>query len=220
MLTFYTHPLSPIARRVWITLLEKEIPFESVVVNLNGEQRKSQFLALNPFHHVPVIVDDGVRVLESLAILDYLEAKYPAPSLLPQSPEAIARMRMVQMVTVHELTPKFAALVPSNEGTAIDEAVLSHVYTVFDFFTEQLTDMPYFGGEVLSLADVTAGAALPLLVRLGIGLQDYPAIASWYERLIERPAWQQSEPDDDAFEIWKRWVSLMIKRRKQRAKRG
>ena len=54
MLKFYYHPLSPIARRVWLALLEKEIAFEPVFVDLkNRENLKRDYLALNPFHHVP-----------------------------------------------------------------------------------------------------------------------------------------------------------------------
>ena len=72
MLKFYYHPLSPLSRRVWIALLEKEISFTPVIINLqDGEQFKRDFLAINPFHHVPVIIDDGLRIIESLAILDY-----------------------------------------------------------------------------------------------------------------------------------------------------
>ncbi|NJL46544.1 MAG: glutathione S-transferase family protein [Leptolyngbyaceae cyanobacterium SM2_5_2] len=68
MLTFYNHPLSPIARRVWWTLLEKQIPFELVTVDLTGAQFEPEFLALNSFHHVPVITEGGLRLIESLAI--------------------------------------------------------------------------------------------------------------------------------------------------------
>jgi len=83
MLKLYHSPTSPNSRRVWIALLEKELPFELVSLNLNGDQFQPEFLELNPFHHVPVLVDDGKSVVESLAILDYLEAKYPTPALMP-----------------------------------------------------------------------------------------------------------------------------------------
>ena len=64
MLQFYYHPQSPLARRVWIALLEKNIPFESIIINLkDGEQFKSDFLEINPFHHVPVIIDDELASL-------------------------------------------------------------------------------------------------------------------------------------------------------------
>ena len=81
MLKLYHDPISPNSRRVWVALLEKELEFELVPINLNGDQLQPEFLALNPFHHIPVLVDNGFRVLESLAILDYLEAKYPTPAL-------------------------------------------------------------------------------------------------------------------------------------------
>ncbi len=215
MLTFYYHPLSPIARRVWIALLEKQIPFAPVMVNLTGEQLKPEFLALNPFHHVPVVVDGDLRVLESLAILDYLEAHYPTPSLLPQAAVAIARMRMVQMVTINELMPQLPVLVMATENSTPNLAALQQVTAVLDFFTEQLGDATYFGGETLSLADITAGAALPLIHRLGVGFESHRAIATWYEHIMARTSWAQTEPDDDAFHIWKRWILLMIKRRQR-----
>ncbi len=82
MLKFYYHPLSPISRRVLICLLEKSIEFEPVIVQLNlKEQFQPEFLALNPFHHVPVLVDGDVKLIESIAILDYLDARYPTPRM-------------------------------------------------------------------------------------------------------------------------------------------
>jgi len=220
MLTFYYHPLSPLARRVWIALLEKEIPFEPVLVNLNGEQLKPEFLALNPFHHVPVVVDGSLRILESLAILDYLEARYPTPALAPQSPEAIAQMRMVQLVTTHELTPKLPALAIVEAGVEPDAALVQHIITVLDFLTAQLGNGPYFGGTDLSLADITVGTTLTLLHRLGVRFENHPAIAAWFNRIMARDAWQQTEPNDEAFGTWKRWISLRVKRHQRQQARG
>ncbi|MEB3356184.1 MAG: glutathione S-transferase family protein [Synechococcales bacterium] len=219
MLTFYHHPLSPISRRVWIALLEKSIPFEPVVVNLNGDQLKPDFLALNPFHHVPVVVDGNFRVLESLAILDYLEAKYPTPALVPQTPEAIAQMRMVQLVTTNELMPRLPALVLAEASPEADEVTAQQIATGLNFLTEQLGDRAYFGGDGLSLADITAGTAIPLLHRLGTSFAEYPAIATWYERIGARPAWQQTGLDEAAFSAWKRWITLMVKRRQRQLSR-
>lgn len=59
------------------------LPIELVPLKLDGDQFQSKFLTVNPFNHVPVLVDDGLRLIESLAILDYLEAQYPSPTLLP-----------------------------------------------------------------------------------------------------------------------------------------
>ncbi|MEO1144909.1 MAG: glutathione S-transferase family protein [Cyanobacteria bacterium J06638_22] len=220
MLRFYYHPLSPIARRVWLVLLEKTLPFEPIVVNLNGEQLKPDFLALNPFHHVPVLVDGDLRILESAAIMDYLEAKYPEPSLMPKSPEAIAQTRMVQLVTMNELTTKLPALVMAQVSETPDEETLQHVSKGFSFLQQQLGTVPYFGGDRLSLADITAGAAIALMGRLGVSLADVPALAAWHGRIAARPSWQQTEPDAEAFGVWKRWVSLRVKRFQTRKARA
>lgn len=52
------------------------------------------FTAINPLQRIPVIIDNGLRIVESLAILDYLEAKYPTPSLMPSEIDAIATVRI------------------------------------------------------------------------------------------------------------------------------
>ncbi|WP_229639286.1 glutathione S-transferase family protein [Waterburya agarophytonicola] len=101
MLKFYYSRLSINARRVWVTLLEKNLEFESIILKLNGDQFQPDFLALNPFHHIPVLVDGDFKVFESLAILDYLEAKYPSPSFMPTSPEDIATVRMQELITIN-----------------------------------------------------------------------------------------------------------------------
>ncbi|NET60781.1 MAG: glutathione S-transferase family protein [Symploca sp. SIO2E6] len=220
MLRFYHHPLSPISRRVWLGLLEKGIPFEPVIMNLQGEQFEPEFLALNPFHHIPVVVDGDLRILESLAILDYLEAKYPSPSLMPQERVAIAKMRMVQMVITNELTTKLRALLIASDDPESDRKTFKQITTAFDFLTEQLGDSAYFGGDDLSLADITAGALLPLQVRLGVKLHKHPAIAAWYERIMAREAWQQTEPDDETFAAWKQSLVMLIKRRQQKTVQG
>ncbi len=62
MLKLYHQPLSFNSRRVWIALLEKKLQFELVELKLDGDQFSPDFIALNPFHHIPVLVDDGFRV--------------------------------------------------------------------------------------------------------------------------------------------------------------
>ena len=115
MLTLYYARPSAYARPVWLALLEKQLPFELVAMDLSGNQFEPEFLAVNPFSHVPVLVDGDFRVLESLAILDYLEARYPERALLPTSPTALARVRMVQLVTLNELLPAVFRLLLQGE---------------------------------------------------------------------------------------------------------
>lgn len=216
MLTFYYHPLSPISRRVWLALLEKSIVFDAVLVDLKArENLKPDYLALNPFHHVPTIVDGETRILESYAILDYLEAKFPRPPLSPTAPTEIARMRMVQMVIANELMPKLPALVVSGTSPS-DRSTSRQVSTVLEFLSDRLGANDYFGGDSLSLADISAGAVLPLMGRLGFDLQGYPTIEAWCSRVTNRDAWRQTEPEAEALQAWKQWVTQMVRARTRR----
>lgn len=220
MLTFYYHPLSPIARRVWLALLEKEIAFEPVVVDLRGKQFEADFLALNPFHHVPVIVHDGVRILESLAILDYLELQFPQRSLLATGAIEVARMRMVQMVVMNELMPKLVACAIADEDHPIPASTTEQIATCFRFLSQQLEGEGYFGGQDLNLADIVAGATVPLFVRLGISLRDYPALENWHQNIVQRSAWQQTAPADEVLEVWRKWIKLQAARKQQQMTRA
>lgn len=212
---FY-NPLSPNVRRVWLTLLEKGISFESVLVKLDGDQLQPEFLEINPFHHIPVVVDDGFRLIESLAILDYLEAKYPIPMLLPTAPEALAHVRMVQMVTANELFPLVIRLIYEREESPQFAQAKQEIDKVLQFFTGLLGNSSYFGSEQLTLGDIVAGAAVPLLPKLGINLSNYyPKIYEWCERLMQRPAWRKTELSAEDFEKFKRRVQVLVRLRRR-----
>ena len=203
MLKLYHHPLSPLARRVWITLLEKNIPFESIIINLDGEQFKSDFLKLNPFHQVPVIVNNGLRILESLAIIDYLESKYPTPSLLPENAEQLAKIRMVQMLSDHKLIPQLLPIIiePEKSRKLIkSQRQLDRVLTIF---SELLGDDNYFGGDFFSVGDIVGGNGVILINKLGISLDKYPNLLAWRDRLMDREVWQKTQPNDAGIATFK-----------------
>jgi glutathione S-transferase len=202
MLTFYHTPLSINSRRVWVALLEKDLPFEAVVMNLSGDQLQPDFLSLNPFHHIPVLVDEGFTVIESFAILDYLEAKYPTPSLVATTPEGIATLRMVEMVTVNELVPAINPLIKQMMGFGQDpeEAIAQAKQkseVVLKFYADKLGDGPFFCGDQLTLADVVAGTFAPWFEQLGLPMADYPTLQAWTDRLMDRPAWQTTQPSPE-----------------------
>ena len=219
MLTFYYHPLSPISRRVWLALLEKETPFNSVVVDLpNKEHLQPEFLALNPFHHVPVIQDGEFRLMESLAILDYLELKYPQPALMPSSPEAIATMKMLQLVVVNELMPKISQVIMMAERP-LTEKLAKQLHQIMTFLESYVAQQTYFGGAVINLADIVVGATIPLFQRLGFSLAPYGNLSHWCQTITARPAWQMSSPSDSELEAWqqviRRWIQVSQKRRQR-----
>jgi glutathione S-transferase len=211
MLQFYYNRLSPLARRVWIALLEKEIPFTPITVNLKeGEQFKRDFLAINPFHHVPVIIDDGLRVLESLAILDYLECKYPQNPLLPKDTSQLAKVRMAQMVANSELAALVIPLINETEDSPQLKKAKRKITRILNFLAELLADDAYFGGDSVSLGDIVAGNAVILVGKLGYDLNQIEQIKRWRDRLMEREVWQQTQPNDEQVAIFKQTVQKLI----------
>ncbi|KST65289.1 glutathione S-transferase family protein [Mastigocoleus testarum] len=219
MLKFYYNPLSPMSRRVWRGLLEKEIPFEPILVELNGDHLQPDYLAINPFHHVPVIIDDGLRILESIAILEYLELKYPTPALLPTNIQEIATVRMVQMVSTNELLAKVVSLIFEAEDSPQFIQAREHIDKVLGFLVNTLQNKPYFGGEQLSLADIVLGTDVSLLPKLGVDFCNYPTLNRWFERLMERPIWEQTKLSDRDFQEFKRRVRILAKMRKRELSR-
>ena len=83
-LVFYYGSGSPYAWRVWLALEHKQLAYELKTMSFSaGDLRKAEYLAINPRHRVPAVVDDGFSLYESAAILEYLEEKYPGPKLFP-----------------------------------------------------------------------------------------------------------------------------------------
>jgi glutathione S-transferase len=220
MLQLYYNHISPNARRVWITLLEKGVDFEPILMKLDGDQLESEFLNINPFHHIPVLVDDGLRIVESLAIMDYIEAKYPTPAMLPPEPQALVKVRMVQSITANELFPQIISLIYESEDSPQLFKAKQQIDKVLQFFTELLEDSPYFGSKELTLADIVAGTAVISLPILGINLNDYPKIYEWSERLMQRPVWQKTKLSIEDFEQFKRRVRVLVRLRRRELNLG
>jgi glutathione S-transferase len=86
---------SPYSWRVWLALEHKKIPYELRVLSFaNKDTQKPEFVAINPRHIVPTIVDDGFALWESVVILEYLDERFPAtPKLYPGDARERARLR-------------------------------------------------------------------------------------------------------------------------------
>ena len=96
MIKLYDYPQCPFCRKVRIVLLEKGIEYERIFVDLRKkEQKKGDFLRLNPYGKVPVLIDDGVVIYESSVINEYLDEKYPNPPLMPSDFAARAKVRIL-----------------------------------------------------------------------------------------------------------------------------
>lgn len=95
MLTLYDSHGSPCARRVRAVLLEKGLSWTTRLVDLTRmEQKRPEYLALNPNGVVPTLVHDDRVLYESNVITEYLDDVFPDPRLYPRDPWACARAKM------------------------------------------------------------------------------------------------------------------------------
>ncbi|MCA8900613.1 MAG: glutathione S-transferase family protein [Hyphomonas sp.] len=109
-LILYDAASSPCARRVRIALLEKELDWDTVSVNLGGlEQRSADFLALNPNGVVPVLAHGERVIFESGVINEYLDVAFPSHPLFPSDARLRARVRMWQAMEL-EMAKTFRPL--------------------------------------------------------------------------------------------------------------
>jgi glutathione S-transferase len=217
MLKFYYNPISVNARRVWVALLEKQIPFEPILINLDDDQFKNDFTAVNPLQRVPALIDNGFRIIESLAILDYLEVKHPLPSLMPSTPENVAKVRMVEMLAVSELQPATMQLTRTLVGLDVEhqklEVAKERIISVMQFYENLLGNHLYFVGEEITLADIVAGTLVPALPMFGFSLEVYPHLKVWSERLAMRESWQQTTAPPEVVEAALPNIRKILERR-------
>lgn len=112
MLTLYTHPMSPCAQKVRITLAEKALDYESVHIDLpNKENLQDWYLKLNPAGVVPTLVDGDNVINESSLICEYIEEAYPENvSLRPEDPFLRTQIRLWMKHVDGKLHPSCGAL--------------------------------------------------------------------------------------------------------------
>jgi glutathione S-transferase len=183
MLRLYDAPRCPYCARVRIVLAEKAIAYETVIVDL--DERPRWIYDLNPSGRVPVLEDDGLVLAESRVLMEYLEERFPEPSLLPTDPAARALVRL-QLERFDELLgdPYYRRRRERSSQPACEafEGALDHLEALFG-------EQPYLSGEAYGLADC---AYVPWLLRaeasLDVDVRSRSSLAAWLDRVEHRPA--------------------------------
>jgi len=122
--TLYGYWRSLAAYRVRVALTLKGIPFEEVSVNLaSGEQFGNAYSSLNPQHVVPLLKHDGHEIVQSLAILEYIDDIWPSPKLIPSAPIDKAEVRALALITIADTHPLIVPRVRNflNKEWGLDE---------------------------------------------------------------------------------------------------
>jgi glutathione S-transferase len=198
----YWHPFSVVPRRVRIALREKDLACEEIEVDLpGGALRQPEFRRLNPFGQVPVLEDGGLVIAESIAILEYLEDRYPTPALRPADPAGRAIARRLMLWAGDYLMPAWKAWMQPRFSPAVsfdDPAVARGRHDLaehLDVLEARLRGQDWLAGTY-SLADVCYAPIVTTLglVDLGGLLDERPAARAWVERLAARPAVHATRP--------------------------
>ena len=206
-LTFYYGSGSPYAWRVWLALEHKHIAYELKTMSFSaGDLRKPEYLAINPRHKVPAIVDEGFAVYESAAIVEYLDEQYPAPKLFPGDVRQRALVRrMVQeadqyyALAMEELVDQVLFTAPDKWDVGKISDGRQGVAKELSLW-EGLVRGDYLAGE-LSAADVTLYPLIALSIRMEKRKPDLdlrgaigPRIAAWMNHIEALPYFQKTWP--------------------------
>jgi glutathione S-transferase len=193
MLKLYDFPESPYCQKVRIVLAEKDLSFEIVPVDLKaGEQRRPEFLKLNPFGKVPVLIDDELIVYDSTIINEYLEDEYPHPPLLPSDSSARARVRTFEDYADNAFIPVTGIIMnelrkPEGERDADKLGnARQQVQRMLAVIDGSLAGRQWLAGT-FSLADVAFAPRVVILPALGVELDpEWKNVAGWIQRLNQR----------------------------------
>jgi len=205
---------SPYAWRVLLALEYKRLPYTSHLLQLSKQEHKSpQMLALNPRGRVPVLKDGDYVCFESLAILYYLDLKYPQPGIFGRTPqEAGTIMRVIceyQEYTEPHLTTIVTAVFQGNADLAGDQltaamhAIASEARTI----EGRLSKSDWIVGDSCSAVDMVIFPGIQLLKRalekpLAAELSarftpvevQYPALGRWLARVAALPGYERTYP--------------------------
>jgi maleylacetoacetate isomerase len=203
----YGYFRSSAAFRVRIALNLKNLAYDPVYVHLQrNEQRRPEFLGINPQGLVPALEDGGVRVTQSLAIIEYLDEVYPDPPLLPKNAADRARARSLAQIVacdIHPINNLRVLRYLKHQLNAEDAAIASWynhwIATGFEALERLLAGDPRTGafchGERPGLADIALVPQVVNAQRYRLDLAPYPTIAAIYQRCMALAAFAAAHPD-------------------------
>jgi glutathione S-transferase len=193
MLKLYGFPPTRSIRALW-TLRELGVPFEFVNVSLvAGENRRPEFLAINPAGKLPVLVDGDLVLTESVAIVRYLAEKYAEKGLLPSSLEARAQVDKWLLFTATELEQplwriaRHTALYPEDKRLPAEIPIARHdFHDMAAVMEEHMVGRQFLVGDRVTVADFVAAYTLDWANEIKL-LDASPQLRGYMERMYTRP---------------------------------
>jgi glutathione S-transferase len=200
MYILYHFPYSQHARRVVSLMVEANLPFTLRHVDMGkGEHRSAEYLAVNPNHQVPTLIDGNIRIHESNAILRYLCAKHELAAWYPEDLPARAKVEQWLDWNQCRLSPAVVDIVlnkvflgPSGDQTAIARG-LSTLPELWSILDAGLADTQFLAGSRPTIADLSLASSIFQLTFASI-TPTSQNILNWFSRASELEGFQKSLP--------------------------
>ena len=202
----YTYFRSSAAYRVRIALNLKELPYEMISIHLSkdgGQHKKPEYRAINPQMRVPTLeLSNGDRIIQSLAIIEYLDEVFPEPALLPVDAIDRAHVRAVSQIIASDIHP-LNNLVTLNylkklghDQAAVDQWYADWVLAGFEAIEPLLKPGPYAFGSTVSLADICLVPQIFNARRFKVPLEQFPNILAVEAACNKLPAFDKARPEN------------------------
>jgi maleylacetoacetate isomerase len=201
----YTYYRSSAAFRVRIALNLKGLRYDPQFVHLaKGEQRGTEYLALNPQGLVPALADDGKLLTQSLAIIEYLEETHPSPPLLPKDPLGRARVRSLALLIACEIHPlnnqRTLNYLVKELGLSEEEKSGWYGHWIQDGMAKLDADLARGGagkfchGDTPGMADCCLVPQVFNAQRFNCDLSHAPHVLRIFEQCMQLEAFQRAQP--------------------------
>ena len=201
----YNYFRSSASFRVRIALAVKGLAYEYLPVHLaKGEQKQPEFAAVNAEGLVPVLqLDDGQRLTQSMAIIEYLDEAHPEPALLPRDAIGRARVRALSQIVACEIHPLnnlrvLKYLVHELQASEdVKNAWYKHwVRLGLQAYEAHLAEQPgtYSHGDAPTLADCCLVPQIFNARRFDCDLSGLPRTMAVFDACMKLPAFQQAQP--------------------------
>ncbi|WOE74626.1 maleylacetoacetate isomerase [Alterisphingorhabdus coralli] len=202
-IVLYDYFRSTAAYRVRLALNLKGVAYRTEWVNLvDGDQRSAAYTARNPQGLVPMLHIDGHDLSQSLAIIDYLDARFPEPRMLPEDPAARARVLADAMAIIADIHPinnlRVWQYLKDPFYHSQDDVVqwMHHWMTLGYTALEQAApELGVFGGETPNLTDICLTAQMYNAERFELAMESFPKLARIHAELGEHEAFKAAHPD-------------------------
>ncbi len=203
----YSYFRSSAAYRVRIALNLKGLAYETVPVHLvkeGGHNRRLEFRAINPQMRVPaLVVPTGDVLIQSLAIIEYLDETHPEPPLLPKDSIARAQARALAEIVACDIHPlnnigslRYLKRELHQEQAAIDAWYHHWVLTGFEALEALVRPGPYACGGAVTVADLCLVPQVYNARRLKVPLDKFPKIVAIDTACLTLPAFDRARPEN------------------------